>query len=119
MNLPPELKRLRPWLEAQRPYKDVTLEDALSADTSPYVNPARALAERGFQDAVAMLAAAIREGRVGVRRPRRAPEPEPIDPHDPPVHFRGAPVAQRTEQGASNAQAAGSNPARGTFGFNG
>jgi hypothetical protein len=92
-NLPPELRKLREWIEEHRPYKDQTLEEALVADTSPFINPARALAERGFQDAVYMLASAIREGKVGIRRPHHEPEPEPIDPHDPPVMF---PSSNRT-----------------------
>jgi hypothetical protein len=87
-NLPPELRRLREWLDERRPYRDQSLEEALVADTPPLINPARSLAERGFQDAVSMLASAIREGKVGVRRPRREPEPEPVDPHDPIIHFR-------------------------------
>ena len=86
-NLPPELRRLREWLDERRPYRDQTLDEVLVADTPPLINPARALAERGFQDAVSMLASAIREGKVGIRRPRREPEPEPIDPHDPPVSW--------------------------------
>ena len=119
MNLPRELRKLREWLEDQRPYSDQTLEEALAADTPPLMNPARAMAEREFQGGVAMITRAIREGKLAVRRePKPEPEPEPVDPHDPPVHFRGAPVAQWTERGASNAKVAGSNPARGTIGFN-
>lgn len=116
--LPREVRKLREWLEAQRPYADQTLEEALAADTAPLINPARAMAEREFQGGVAMITRAIREGKLAVRRPPKPePEPEPVDPHDPPVHFRGAPVAQGIEQGASNAKVAGSIPARGTFGF--
>lgn len=112
--LPRELRKLREWIEAQRPYSDQTLEEALTADTAPLMNPARAMAERDFQGGVAMLTRAIREGKVSVRRPARPePEPEPVDPHDPPVHFRPARIAQRIEHGASNAGVAGSNPAPG------
>jgi hypothetical protein len=58
-----ELRKLREWLEAQRPYPDQTLEEALAADTAPLMNPARAMAERDFQGGVAMLKSASKRSR--------------------------------------------------------
>jgi hypothetical protein len=88
VKLPRELEKLRPWLEEQRPYKDVSLEEALEADTSVFINPARSLTENGFQDAVSMLAAAIREGHVKVARKRRVREAL-REVYDPPARWSG------------------------------
>lgn len=86
-SLPKELEPLREWLEARRPYKEKTLEETLSAETSVFINAPRALMETGFQEAVWALRDAIAQGKVSIRRRVREKPVEPIDPHDPPVRW--------------------------------
>lgn len=102
--LPKELKRLREWLEEQRPYKDVTLDEALEADTSVYINPARAMTETGFQDAVSLLIRAIKDGKIVVARKRREIEVVLPQSIDPPVHFRGEPLSNHDRLNARHAE---------------
>lgn len=84
--LPRELERLRDFLEAERPHKDLSLEESITEDAHPLANPARALATAEFQGGVFMLLRALEAGRITVARRRRPSTPEPpVEPSDDDV----------------------------------